>query len=42
MWEGSREIKLRIGELVHSECGGGKSKFINAGKISNSLDRKES
>lgn len=27
-WEGSREEKLRIGELVHVELGGGKSKFV--------------
>lgn len=42
MWEGSREVKLRIGELGHLECGGGKSKFVQVGKTSNFLDHKES
>lgn len=41
MWEGSREVKLKIGELGHLECGGGKSKFVKVGKISDFLDHKE-
>lgn len=33
MWEGSREVKLRIGELVHLECRGGNSKFVKVGRV---------